>query len=72
MANFAIDLAMQPDIYCAINAVNHDTLLTEIQVISTDFNVRPVLGQDGLVQSFMGINFVHTEAFISKTWANIV
>lgn len=67
MANFAIDLTMQPDIYCAINATNHDTLLSEMQVISTDFNVRPVLGDTGLVQSFMGINFVHTELLTSGT-----
>lgn len=67
MANFAIDLTMQPDIYCAVNAINHDNLLSEIQVVSTDFNVRPVLGTNGLVQSFMGINFVHTELLSTGT-----
>lgn len=67
MANYAIDLSMQPDIYCAVNATNHDTLLSEIQVVSTDFNVRPVLGENGLVQSFMGINFVHTELLTTGT-----
>lgn len=61
MANFAIDFSMQPDVYCAINAANHDTLLSEIQVVSTDFNVRPVLGENGMVQQFLGVNFVHTE-----------
>lgn len=67
MANFAIDFSMQPEIYCAVNAVNHDTLLSEIQVISTDFNTRPVLGENGLVQSFMGISFVHTELLTTGT-----
>lgn len=67
MANFAIDFTMQPDVYCAINATNHDTLLSEIQVVSTDFNVRPVLGENGMVQSFMGINFVHTELLTTGT-----
>lgn len=61
MANFAIDLNMKPELWCAINSANHDTLLSEIQVISTDFNTRPVLGEDGYVTQFMGINFVHTE-----------
>lgn len=67
MSNYAIDFSMQPNIYCAVNAINHDTLLSEIQVVSTDFNVRPVLGENGLVQSFMGINFVHTELLTTGT-----
>lgn len=67
MTNYAIDFNDRPEIYCAVNAVNHDTLLSEIQVISTDFNSRPVLGEDGMVQSFMGINFVHTELLTTGT-----
>lgn len=67
MSNYAIDFNKQPDIWCAINAINHDTLLSETQVISRDFNVRPVLGENGLVQSFMGINFVHTELLSTGT-----
>lgn len=65
MANFAVDFNNRPEIYCAINATNHDTLLSEIQIISTDFNNRAVLGEDGLVQSFLGINFVHTELLLT-------
>lgn len=61
MAAFAIDFTERPEIYCAINAANHDSLLAEMQVISTDFNETPVLGGDGFVQRFMGVNFVHTE-----------
>lgn len=61
MANFAIDFSLQPDVYCAVNATNHDTLLSEIQVVSKDFNSVPVFDGSGMVQSFMGINFVHTE-----------
>lgn len=37
-----------------------DDLLSEAQVISTDFNDKPVL-VDGRIQRFLGINFVHTE-----------
>lgn len=61
MFNYGVDFNKKVEIYCGINATNHDTLLSEIQVISTDFNTRPVLGEDGMVQQFMGINFVHTE-----------
>lgn len=67
MQNFAIDFNNKPEVYCAINSANHDTLLSEMQVISTDFNTRPVLGEDGMVQTFMGINFVHTELLLTGT-----
>lgn len=67
MANFAIDFSMQPDVYCAINATNHDTLLSEIQVVSKDFNSVPVFDGNGMVQKFMGINFVHTELLTTGT-----
>lgn len=54
-----IDLDAEP-IYCAINSKQHDNLLGEIQVVSTDFNDRPVL-TEGRVVRFLGINFIHTE-----------
>jgi Phage capsid protein len=43
-------------ISCVITSKEHDSLLNEIQVISTDFNDKPVL-VDGLVQRFLGIDF---------------
>lgn len=46
--------------YIAITSVEHDNLLGELQVTSTDYNDRPVL-VDGRVTSFMGFNFVHVE-----------
>jgi hypothetical protein len=67
MANFAIDFTKRPEVYCAINATNNDTLLSETQVISKDFNTRAVLGEDGMVTSFLGINFVHTELLPTGT-----
>ena len=67
MQNYAVDFNKRPEIYCAINAANHDSLLAEMQVISTDFNESPVLGGDGFVQRFMGINFVHTELLSQGT-----
>lgn len=54
-----IDIDREP-INCIITSKEHDALLNEIQVISTDFNDRPVL-VDGRVQRFLGINFLHME-----------
>lgn len=48
------------EIICALTAEQHDNLLAEAQVISTDFNDRPVL-VEGRIQRFLGIRFVHTE-----------
>lgn len=43
-----------------VTAKQHDNLLAEAQVISMDFNEKPVL-VDGKVTRFMGINIVHCE-----------
>jgi len=53
-------------VYCAINAANHDSLLAETQIISTDFNDKPVL-VEGRIERFLGINFVHTELLSTGT-----
>lgn len=55
-------------IFCPITASQHDALLNEIQVISSDFNggERPVL-QDGKVTRFLGMNFPHTERITTGT-----
>lgn len=52
-----VDLDME-SIYCAVTPKQHDDLLAITQVVSTDFNNRPVLGEDGMVRQFLGINFV--------------
>lgn len=44
-------------LWMAISPRQHDDLLGQIEVISTDYNSRPVL-IDGMVRSFMGINFI--------------
>lgn len=64
MANY-VDIDADP-IYCAINAANHDSLLAEVQVVSTDFNDKPVL-VEGRVMRFLGINFIHTELLSTGT-----
>lgn len=54
-----VDIENDP-IYCVVTALQHDNLLAEAQVISTDFNDKPVL-VDGKIQRFLGINFIHCE-----------
>lgn len=53
-------------IYCAIKAKQHDNLLAEAQVISMDYNDKPVL-VEGKITRFLGVNFVHTERLTSGT-----
>lgn len=53
---------MNDQIFAGINASAHDDLLQEIQVVSTDFNDRPVL-VEGMVSRFLGINFLISERF---------
>jgi hypothetical protein len=65
MAN-EVDLDNDP-IFCAITSKEHDELLNEIQVISSDFNGadKPVL-MEGKVQRFLGINFIHCERLATE------
>jgi Phage capsid protein len=56
----AIQLEDHNEIFSAINAQNHDNLLSEMQVISMDFNDRPVM-PDGWIDRFLGVQFIHTE-----------
>ena len=66
LMSYEVDLDNDP-IYCAITSKEHDELLNEIQVISSDFNgaERPVL-MDGKVTRFLGINFIHCERLATK------
>lgn len=64
MAN-NVDLSKE-QVYCAINAAAHDSLLTEVQIISKDFNDTAVL-VEGRVTRFLGINFIHTELVTTGT-----
>jgi len=54
-----VDLDME-QLYCTISAEQEEDLLNEIQVVSLDFNTKPVL-TDGKLMSFLGFNFIHTE-----------
>ncbi len=54
-------------LYCAINATNHDSLLAEVQVISSDFNGGNPVMQSGRIMQFLGIEFIHTELLTTGT-----
>lgn len=57
----AADLDMDSEqLTIVVKAKQHDNLLAEVQVISTDFNEKPVL-VEGKVTRFLGLNFKHTE-----------
>ena len=53
-------------LYCAVTARQHANLLNEIQIVSTEYNNRPVL-VDGRIQSWLGINFIHSERLTTGT-----
>jgi len=62
------DVDPEEEIYAAVSAKEHDALLNEIQVISSDFNGgdKPVL-KEGKVTRFLGVNFIHTERVVAGT-----
>ncbi|TXG77637.1 hypothetical protein E6Q11_02590 [Candidatus Dojkabacteria bacterium] len=65
LMSFEVDLDSDP-ITALVTSKQHDNLLAEAQVISTDFNERPVL-VDGKVTRFLGINIVHCERLDNDT-----
>jgi len=54
-----VDIDSDP-LFCVISAQQHANLLNEIQVVNTDYNSSAVL-VNGKVDSFLGINFIHSE-----------
>lgn len=51
-----VDIDME-QIYIGVSPKQHDDLLALTQVVSTDFNERPVL-VDGMVRKFLNMNFI--------------
>lgn len=49
------------DVYCGVTSLDHDYLLNEIQVINSQYNQLGAKIQDGIIQEFLGIKFVHVE-----------
>lgn len=54
-----VDMENDP-MFIAISAKQETDLLTETQIVSLDYNEKPVL-VDGRITSFMGFNFIHSE-----------
>ncbi len=60
----AEDLDMdQEQFVLGVTAKQHDNLLAEMQVISLDFNEKPVM-VEGKINRFLGFDFRHTERFV--------
>lgn len=53
------------ELYCVVKAKQHDNLLAEMQVISSDFNGGAPVMQEGRITRFLGINLIHTELVIN-------
>lgn len=49
------------EFYIVVKAKQHDNLLAEAQVISSDFNAGQPVMKEGKVTRFLGINIIHTE-----------
>jgi hypothetical protein len=63
-----VDLDAEP-VYCAISAEQHDDLLGQMQVVSSDFNGDMPVLKDGKIMQFLGINFIHSERLpLSSTY----
>lgn len=60
-----VDIDADP-LFCVISAKQHANLLNEIQVVNTDYNSSAVL-VNGKVDSFLGINFIHSERLPTNT-----
>lgn len=67
MAN-EVDLETD-ELYMPVTARQHDDLLAEAQVVSTDFNEKAVL-VEGKIVRFLGINLVHTELLATDVSSN--
>lgn len=64
-----VDLETE-QLYVAGTSKQHDNLLAEFQVISLDFNEKPVL-VEGKVTRFLGFDFKWTERIKATTYRNV-
>lgn len=51
----------EEDLWVALTSIEDNSLRSEIQVISLDFNEAPVFNDKGLIMRWRGFNFVHSE-----------
>jgi hypothetical protein len=57
---------MSEQVYCAINAAAHESLMSEPEIINGDYNNTLVL-VNGKVDQFLGVKFIHTELLTTGT-----
>jgi len=63
----AADVNVDEDpLFAPIGATQHDNLLAEAQVISSDFNGGAPVLKEGKIMRFLGINFIHTELAVAN------
>lgn len=60
----AADVDPDEQFFIAVTAKQEYDLLQEAQVVSRDFNTKPVL-VDGKLNQFLGFNFIHTERLVT-------
>lgn len=60
----AADVDPDEQFFIAVTAKQEYDLLQEAQVVSMDFNTKPVL-VDGKLNQFLGFNFIHTERLVT-------
>lgn len=62
-----VELETEP-VMVAVSSSEDNALRSEIQVISMDFNEKPVFNDRGLIMSWRGFNFIHSErAWLTTT-----
>lgn len=61
LTNEAVNTDNPEPINVAITAIDHESLLNEIQVISLDFNREVSYDENGIIKKWRGFNFIHSE-----------
>lgn len=61
LANEAWDPSSGDPLYCAITAKQNRNLMDEIQVINSDYNGEKPVVNDGFIQSWGRVQFIHSE-----------
>jgi hypothetical protein len=61
LANEAWDPSSGERIYCVISAKQNRNLMDEVQVINSDYNGEKAVVNDGFVNSWGKVDFIHSE-----------
>lgn len=61
------DIDKPTDVYCVLGGDQLDQLYAETQVISSDFNPGSAVLRDGVLDRFLGVQFIHSERLPTGT-----